>query len=44
MTHESPTTIYFSAAVNQILSREKRGAQASLARRARVSASYGNSK
>lgn len=42
MTHESPTTVYFSAAVNQILAREKHGGQANLARRARVSTSYLN--
>ena len=42
MTHESPTTKYFSAAVSQILEHEGHGAQANLARRARVSASYLN--
>jgi hypothetical protein len=42
MTHESPTTKYFCAAVSQIIDKEGHGAQVHLARRARVSASYLN--
>lgn len=39
---ESPTTTYFSAAVSALLEQSGHGAQADLARRARVSASYLN--
>lgn len=42
MTIESPTTKYFSAAVQLLLDKEGHGSQADLARRARVSASYLN--
>jgi len=42
VVHESPTSRYFSLAVQQLLAREGRGAQADLARRAKVSPSYLN--
>jgi hypothetical protein len=39
---ESSTTVFFSAAVSQILAREGHGAQTALAKRAKISVSYLN--